>query len=38
MRSTAALSFVLTLLFSFAAAQIDKQIDIFAWPLSASMP
>jgi hypothetical protein len=36
MRSTAALSFVLTLLFSFAAAQIDKQIDIFAWPLSAS--
>jgi hypothetical protein len=36
MRSTAALSFVLALLFSFAAAQIDKQIDIFAWPLSAS--
>jgi hypothetical protein len=36
MRSPAALSFVLVLLFSFAAAQIDKQIDIFAWPLSAS--
>jgi hypothetical protein len=36
MRSTAALSFVLVLLFSFAAAQIEKQVDIFAWPLSAS--
>jgi hypothetical protein len=36
MRSTAALSFVLALLFSLAAAQVDKQIDIFAWPLSAS--
>jgi hypothetical protein len=36
MRSVAALSFVLTLLFSLAAAQIDKQIDISAWPLSAS--
>jgi len=36
MRFTAALSFALTLLSSVAAAQTDKQIDIFAWPLSAS--
>ncbi|GAB7330005.1 hypothetical protein MBLNU13_g01699t1 [Cladosporium sp. NU13] len=36
MRFTAALSFALTLLSSVAAAQTDKQIDIHAWPLSAS--
>jgi hypothetical protein len=36
MRLTAALSFGLTLLSSFAAAQTDKHIDIFAWPMSAS--
>jgi hypothetical protein len=36
MRFTAALSFALTLLSSVAAAQTDKQIDVFAWPLSAS--
>jgi len=36
MRLTTALSFGLTLLTSFAAAQTDKHIDIFAWPLSAS--
>lgn len=36
MRLTAALSVALTLLSSFAAAQTDRQIDIFAWPLSAS--
>lgn len=36
MRLTAALSIPLTLLFSLVAAtQPDKQIDIFAWPLSA---
>lgn len=40
MRFTAALSFALTLLSSAAtaaaAAETDRQIDIFAWPLSAS--
>lgn len=36
MQLTAALSLVLTLLFSLAAAQTDKQIDISAWPLSAA--
>ncbi|KAM0720568.1 hypothetical protein Q7P37_004704 [Cladosporium fusiforme] len=36
MRLTSAISILLTLLFSLAAAtQQDKQIDIFAWPLSA---
>lgn len=36
MHLASALSIVLTLLFSLAAAtQPDKQIDIFAWPLSA---
>ena len=37
MRLTTALSLELTLLTSLsAAAQTDKQVDIFAWPLSAS--
>lgn len=36
MRFTAALSFALTLLSSAVVAQTDKQIDIHAWPLSAS--
>lgn len=36
MRLVAALSFGLTFLSSFSAAQTDKHIDIFAWPLSAS--